>query len=334
VRRTVERVIEEARKESLLESTAVSTGLPFGVTGAVRLTLTVPDAAAGDSGAAHAASAIAATPSIFRTIGAPILRGRGFDDRDVSGAPPVVVLSEFTARRIFGTADAVGRRLLLGTKPAVDPLATVIGIARDTDVRRLLGEPRPFVYLPLAQHYDPFLTIVARANGDASLAVRAVRDAIRRAEPDAAIDAIGTGRSVLSGPYVLFRPAGLAALALGGLTLLLAMVGLFGIQSHIVSHRTREIGVRMSFGATKAQIERMVLKDGCRPVLEGLAIGLFLGLAGRAIVRANLEVEMPIIDPWMVVGVPIPLLVAAFCACYVPAHRASAVDPNVALRHL
>jgi putative ABC transport system permease protein len=78
----------------------------------------------------------------------------------------------------------------------------------------------------------------------------------------------------------------------------------------------------------------MVLKDGCRPVLEGLAIGLFLGLAGRAIVRANLEVEMPIIDPWMVVGVPIPLLVAAFCACYVPAHRASAVDPNVALRHL
>ena len=334
VRRTVELVIDEARKDPALESTAVSTGLPFGVTGGIRLKLSVAEAATFDSGAAHAAAAIAATPSIFRTIGAPIVRGRGFDDRDVSGAPPVVVLSEFTARRIFGTSEAVGRQLRLGTNASADPLATVIGIARDTDVGRLLGEPRPFVYLPLSQRYDPFLTIVARANGDAPLAVRALRDAIRRAEPDVAIDVIGTGRSVLSGPYVLLRPAGLAALALGMLTLLLAMVGLFGIQSHIVSHRTREIGVRMSFGATKAQIERMVLKDGCRPVFEGLLIGLVIGLAGRASVRAYLEVEMPIIDPWMVVGVPIPLVIAAFCACYLPAHRASAVEPSVALRHI
>ena len=111
------------------------------------------------------------------------------------------------------------------------------------------------------------------------------------------------------------------------------MVGLFGIQSHIVARRTREIGVRMSFGASAAQIKRMVLKDGYRPVLEGLALGLFIGLAGRAIVRAYLDIEVNVVDPWMVV-VPIPLVLAAFCACYLPAQRASAVDPNVALRHL
>jgi ABC-type antimicrobial peptide transport system permease subunit len=126
------------------------------------------------------------------------------------------------------------------------------------------------------------------------------------------------------------------ALALGALTLALAlaMVGLFGIQSHIVAHRTREIGVRISLGASPGQIQRMVLRDGYRPVVEGLALGLFLGVAGRAIVRAYTDVEVPIVDPWLFFVVPIPLIVAAFCACYFPAHRAAGVDPNVALRQL
>ena len=126
---------------------------------------------------------------------------------------------------------------------------------------------------------------------------------------------------------------GSATLWLGALTLLLAMVGLFGIQSHIVGHRTREIGVRMSFGATGRQIQWMVLKDGYRPVLEGLVLGLFGGLAGRVYVRAYLDIEVSVIDPWMLFIVPIPLIVAAFCACYVPARRAAGVDPNVALKH-
>jgi ABC-type antimicrobial peptide transport system permease subunit len=145
---------------------------------------------------------------------------------------------------------------------------------------------------------------------------------------------IGTGREILSGPFMFLRAAGLAALALGALTLLLAMVGLFGVQSHIVARRTREIGVRMSLGASAVQIKRMVLTDGCSPVVEGLALGLFIGLAGRAVVRAYLDIEVSVVDPWMLLTVPIPLIVAAFCACYLPAHRAAAVDPGVALRHL
>jgi ABC-type antimicrobial peptide transport system permease subunit len=127
---------------------------------------------------------------------------------------------------------------------------------------------------------------------------------------------------------------GVAALALGGLTLALAMVGLFGIQSHIVAHRTREIGVRISLGASPSQIQRMVLRDGYRPVVEGLALGLFIGVAGRVIVRAYTDIEVSVVDPWLFFVVPIPLIVAAFCACYFPAHQAAGVDPNVALRHL
>jgi putative ABC transport system permease protein len=242
------------------------------------------------------------------------------------------VLSALTARQIFGTIDAVGRELILQGRPGA-PTATVIGIARDTDVGRVLVERRAFVYLPLSQHYDPFLTVVARSTGDAGRSVRALRDALRRVDPDLAVEVIDTGRVVLTGPFALVRAAGFSALALAALTLLLAMVGLFGIQSHVVAHRTREIGLRMSFGASAAQIERMVLKDGYRPVLEGLAVGLVIGLVGRALVVAYLEVDVSIVDPWMLLVTPIPLIAAAFCACYLPARRAAAVDPNVALRH-
>jgi hypothetical protein len=231
------------------------------------------------------------------------------------------------------TIDAVGRvlKIVQGTSPGT---ATVIGIARDTDVGYAVGESRPVVYLPLAQRYEPFLAIVARSNGDAATAVRALRGALRHVDPDLAVQVIGTGGTVLAGASVFRRAAGMTALALGALTLSLAMVGLFGIQSHIVAYRTREIGVRISLGASPRQIQRMVLSDGYRPVVEGLAIGLFIGVIGRAIVRAYTDVDVSVVDPWLFFVVPIPLIVAAFCACYFPAHRAAGGDPNVALRHL
>jgi ABC-type antimicrobial peptide transport system permease subunit len=149
-----------------------------------------------------------------------------------------------------------------------------------------------------------------------------------------AVEMLGTGRSTLAGLLVLVRAVGGTALTLGALTLMLAMAGLFGIQSHIVAHRTREIGVRMSLGASAGQIKRMVLKDGYRPVFEGLVLGLFGGFVGRTIVRSYLELDVSIIDPWLLFVVPIPPIVAAFWACYLPARSAAAVDPNVALRHL
>jgi ABC-type antimicrobial peptide transport system permease subunit len=161
-----------------------------------------------------------------------------------------------------------------------------------------------------------------------------VQAAIRNADPDIAVELAGNGAAVLTGPYAFLRFAGTASLSLGLLTLTLAMVGLYGVQSHGVAHRTREIGVRMSFGATAAQIKRMVLKDGYRPVFEGMASGIFIGLAGRGIIRAYLDAKISILDPWMLAPVPVPLLLAAFCACYLPARRAASIEPIVALRQL
>ncbi|HEV3141410.1 MAG TPA: ABC transporter permease, partial [Vicinamibacterales bacterium] len=280
----------------------------------------------------YAATGVAATPAIFRTLGVPILSGRGFDDRDDAAARAVAVVSEFTARLLFGTADAVGRQLVL--QPSRTPIVTVIGVARNTDVLSILGLPRALVYLPLGQRFEPSVAFTVRSTAGAGRAVRSLQEALRRADPDLAVDGIGTGRTMLAALYVFLMVVGMAAVALGAVTLILAMAGLFGIQSHIVGHRTKEIGVRMSLGASAAQIKWMVLRDGYRPVIEGLGLGVFVGLAGRAIVRARMELDMSIVDPWMIFAVPIPLIAAAFCATYFPARRAARVDPNVALRDL
>jgi len=333
-RRVIDRLIEEVQRNSEIEAVSVSSGLPFGAPVPIHLSVRPPDVADINRGDRdrNAAIVVAATPSIFRTLGVPIVRGRGFDDRDHAASERVVVLSEYGARQIFGTVDAVGRALVVRGQRPGESLATVIGVAGDTDVGRLLNpSPRALVYLPLAQRYEPLIAVVARG-ASASRAVRGLQESIRRVDPDLAIEVIGTGRRVLAGPFEILRGLGMSAIILGGVTLTLAMAGLFGIQSRIVAHRTREIGVRMSIGATSTQIKRMVLRDGYRPVIEGLGLGLFMGLVGRAIAREYMEIDVSIVDPWMLVITPIPLTLAAYCACYLPARRAAGVDPNVALR--
>jgi putative ABC transport system permease protein len=336
-RRELRRILDETGRETGIVSAAISTGLPFG-TGNPSAALSIPGRPTSGRGNAYTARVVAGTPAIFRTLGVPILAGRSFDDRDQAGAESVIVINETAARGLFGTVDAVGRALIvqknaLGGDRAGHAM-TVVGIARDTDGGRYLSDRKyPTVYMPFSQIYHPFLTITARGS-DSGAALLALQQAIRKASPDVAIEYIGSGRTILTGPYVFLRAMGTMAVGLGGLTLLLAMVGLFGIQSHTVAHRTREIGVRMTFGATAAQIKRMVIKDGYIPVLQGLAIGVFIGFTGRAIIRSYMDADISIVDPWMFLVVPIPLILAAFCACYWPARRASKVDPQVALRAL
>jgi putative ABC transport system permease protein len=190
--------------------------------------------------------------------------------------------------------------------------------------------------MPLDQRVDAmtFAIALVRSSSAPSVAVRTLREAVVRTDGDLAIESSGTGIGVLGGPAPFLRAGTAFALSLGAITLLLSMVGLYGVQSHGVERRTREIGVRMSFGATAEQIRGMVLADGYRPVLQGIAIGIFAGFTGRALVRAFLWDKIELVDPWMLFVVPLPLVLAAFCACWWPARRAGRVDPNVALRHL
>jgi putative ABC transport system permease protein len=330
VRRAVDRVISESQSEASLSVVAASTGLPFGVPSSHATIARVGDV---DGLKRQPVAAVSTTPGLFRTLGVEIVSGRQFTESDGPGAPPAVILSELTARQFFGATDAVGQPLLVRGPDGEDRLSTIVGIAADTDTRSIYTDRRPLVYLPLAQHFNRGLTISARATGSVSTAIAALRESIRRADPDLAVTASGAANNLLLGPFAIVRSLGMGALYLGALTLLLSMAGLFGVQSHVVSHRTREIGVRMSVGATASQIKLMVLKDGYRPVFEGLFLGLWGGLAGRVVVRSYLELnDVTIFDPWMLLVTPVPLLAAAFCACYLPASRAASVEPTVALR--
>ncbi len=330
IRRVVDRVMDEGRGNRAIETIAASTGLPFGVP-SLQVSVANPDDLEGLNRAPVVA--VASTPSLFRTLGIDIVRGRGFNDSDGPGGAASIIVSELAAQQWFGSADAVGRRLIVRRRPAADAAAVVVGVARDTDVRWIYSDRRALVYLPLSQHFASGITLTARSTGAALRAVPALREAIRKGDPDVAVTAIGTASSLLAGPFVIVGSLGRGALYLGGLSLLLSMVGLFGVQSHVVAHRTREIGVRMSVGASARQIKLMVLKDGYRPVIEGLILGLWGGVAGRLMMRSYMELEdVTIVDPWMLLLTPIPLVAAAFCACYLPASRAASVDPTVALR--
>ncbi|MEO8678104.1 MAG: ABC transporter permease [Vicinamibacterales bacterium] len=334
-RRALERAVELAGKKPGVEAVAVSTSLPFGAPYEGRSVLSAPgQVPTGFNG--QRAVLMGATPSLFRVLGVQITRGRGFDDRDTAAGPRVAVVSEFTARQLFGSVDsAVGHEVVIDeTVPRSRSLAMIVGVASDTDVGNILANPRACAYVPYAQRFASYAAITARSTGAPADAIGALREAIRAADPDIVVNAIGSGRSVLAGRFEFLRGAGLTTVGLGSLTLLLAMVGLFGIQSHLVSRRTREIGVRMSFGATAAQIRWMVLSDGARPVVDGMMLGLVAGLIGRLFVRNYLELQVDVIDPWAFVVIPIPLILASYCACYLPARRAASVDPNVALRHL
>jgi ABC-type antimicrobial peptide transport system permease subunit len=324
--RAVERVVSEAAQHPSVESVAASTGLPFGVPA-----LQVNATALGGQANAARASAIAATPSIFRVLGVPILHGRSFTDLDGVAAARVAVISELTAKQLFATADPLGRAIVL-TIAGRQTTATIIGISRDTDVGRLNGPRHQLIYLPLAQHFDRNITVTARASGRVATTVAALRTVVPAADPAARVDIAGPARSVLWGPYAIVGAAGRGALYLGAFTLLLSMVGLFGVQSQVVVYRTREFGVRMSLGASTRQIQAMVIRDGARPVFDGLVLGLWGGIAGRVLVRSYMDVEVTVLDPWMLIIAPIPIVLAALCACYLPATRAARVDPMTALR--
>lgn len=328
ITRAIDRVAEESRKYQAIETIAASMGLPFGVP-AVQVSIAVPEDLEGLK--RPSVVSVAATPSIFRTLGVGIVRGRGFADTDTIAAPPVVIMSELAARQMFGTTDAIGRTLVVN-RPSGTVSATVVGVAADTDVRWIYSDRRALIYQPLAQQVAGNIVLTARS-ADPERAIPALREAIRLADPDLTVSTIGPGPMILAGPFVLVRSMGRGALYLGGLTLLLSMVGLFGVQSHVVAQRTREIGVRMSLGASTRQIKVMVLKDGYRPVIEGLILGLWGGLAGRIVLRSYLELEsVMIVDPVMLLLTPVPLIAAAFLACYLPASRAASVEPTVALR--
>ena len=334
-RRVVDSVLVQAAREATVEAVAASSGLPAGVPtpgGSVK--------AADGPGGVSRVELVASTPGIFRVLGVSIVRGRPLDVRDAAGAQPVIVISEHVAKTIFGTLDVVGRPVTFtrarwaGTPDPRDERVTIVGVAEDTDTGSVGRRDHGTAYLPLDQHGEGRLVLSARSSADPARVVGALLRALRSIDPDVAVSQAGTGMAV-AGPSNLFLQvtAGLASV-LGSFALILALAGLYGALSHVVSSRTREVGVRIALGATTRQILRLVLVDGLRPVVAGIALGGIVAVLARMSLQPMFVRMVPPLDPFALATAPALMLLAALVACYVPGRRAASVDPNVALRNL
>ncbi|HKW00221.1 MAG TPA: FtsX-like permease family protein, partial [Vicinamibacterales bacterium] len=234
------------------------------------------------------------------------------------------------------TTDVVGRQLLAKRAYAVNDgpvtTTTIVGVARDTDTTFLFNRRGGVAYMPLAQHYETLLVVVAKAAKDPAPVVTTLERVVSQADPDLALTRAGTGTLVLAGLYALVRILAVLSAGLAALAMVLSMAGLYGVLTHVVARRTREIGVRMALGADVGRIRQLVIADGMRPVAAGLAIGLLLGILARLAIRAVYRIPLGPMDALAMAVALAPLIAAALVASYLPARRASNVAPNVALR--
>ncbi len=270
-------------------------------------------------------------PNYFRVLGAPLVAGREFDSQDATGRLPVIIVSGILAEKLWGTADVVGKRCRVWIDRGDAAIYTVIGVAPEIRHRKLSEPPRPYFYLPLFQHYTRSMTLIVRASRDPLVIIGRVRAALRGLDPNVLTGEIGTmamqqDRS-LSQTRMLVSLSGV----FGCMALFLTMTGLYGVLSYAVSRRTREIGVRMALGANQRQVLSLVIRQGMKLVFIGWVTGCGASLvASRVLSRFLFGVEP--VDPVTFIAVSILLVAAAFFACYLPARKATAIDPVVALR--
>jgi putative ABC transport system permease protein len=268
----------------------------------------------------------------FKTLGVPLLAGRMFDERDGPNNPGVVIIGKTIADRMFAGRDPVGRRLRYASVQA-DPVL-IVGVVGDVKITGIDEAIRPVLYYPFRQSSSIFANLVARTNSDPNTLAGAVRNEVRTLEPDAAILNVRTMDEMIAQTPASFMRR-FPALVIGifaGVALLLASIGIYGVVSYSVSQQTHYIGVRMALGASPADILKMVLKQGLLLALLGVGIGVGAALGLMRLLRTLLyQVSATDVSTFAIVTGT--LFVVALLACFLPARRATKVDPLVALRY-
>lgn len=265
-------------------------------------------------------------PGFFETMKVPLLRGRSFTDADVEGAPGVVIVNQTFAKLYWPGQDPMGKRLESG-----NGWMEVIGIAKDGKYRTLGEDPRPYMFLPLYQNYATSATFVLRTTMNPTAAVSAARAEIAALDKSLPVFDVKTGEEHMSFSLLPARLAGSLLGVLGTLALLLAAIGIYGVMSFTVAQRTREMGIRIALGAAQANVLRLVIGQGMKLALFGMGIGIVMAAAMMRFASAFLYGISPT-DPVTFAAIAGLLGFVAFLACYIPAHRATRVDPMIALR--
>jgi predicted permease len=269
------------------------------------------------------------SPGYFETIGIPLARGRTFAETDITGSPLVVVINETMAERFWPGQEAIGKRFkFFGDQE----FTTVIGIARNAKYNGVAEDPIPFIYQPLRQNYTPQASLHVRGASDAGLLAAPVRQAVLAIDPTLSVFNVRTLDEQVSESLAPLRTNVIMLVVFGALALLLASVGLYGVANYSVTLRTREIGVRMALGAQPSSVLRLVLGNGLLLVGIGLALGLVVALGLTAAIPRELLPNVSPRDPLTFIGTSLLLGGVALLASYIPARRATRIDPLLALR--
>jgi predicted permease len=272
----------------------------------------------------------------FETVGIPLVAGRDFNERDDTSAPDVVVVNETLARRLAPGGQALGRRLIERDPMTWKPKPVeVVGVVRDAKYIWPSERPRYFAYRPVRQSRQSDFGathLIVHAAGDPLTVSKELRAAASAVDPDLSVEGVTRldeliERRVGETKLVIWASAGVGALAL-----LLAAVGLYGVMAYAVSSRTKEIGIRMALGAGRGRVRRMILADGLALAAAGTLAGLLVSAACMRLMRSLLY-GVSDTDPLTYAAVAVFLTAVALVACYVPARRATKVDPMIALRY-
>jgi putative ABC transport system permease protein len=275
------------------------------------------------------ASFRAVSEDYFRTMRIPLLKGRWFDDHDTAESQPVVMINETMARQLApNNEEVLGKRIKHGFKR---PVAEVVGVIGDVKYAGLDQQTKPEMYVPFAQRSWPFMRIVARTKSDPSLVVGAIREALKAIDKDQPIDKVTTMSSVVSRSIGARRFYMQLLGMFAALAFILAAVGIYGVVSYSVAQRTREIGIRVALGAQSRDVLGLVVKEALRLTVLGVILGLAGAFAATRILR-SLLFEVTPTDPATFICLSLLLTLVALLASYIPARRATKVDPLLALR--
>jgi predicted permease len=269
------------------------------------------------------------TPDYFRAMGIPLLRGRFFDRLDIQGVPAVAIVSESLAHHLSPNMNPVGKRIeVQGLKSP----AEIVGVVRDLHQLGITSGNTSEVYLPFSQVPAPIICFAIRTASDPLSLAKAAERAIWVADKDQSIGYVMPMSELASESLAPERVGTLLLVAFAGLALLLAAIGIYGVIAYSAAQRTHEIGIRMALGAQKHDVLTLVVGQGMRVALTGVAIGM-VGALGLTRFLSSLLYAVKPTDPLTFIAVPLILTGVALLASYVPARRATKVDPMVALRH-
>jgi putative ABC transport system permease protein len=324
-----------SRIRALPSVIAVSGATQLPLTGSIdRAGITIANRPEANPAAASNADRYAVRPEYFAAMRIPLITGRLFSEADATGAPPVAIIGRTMAAQLWPGESPIGQQVRVAGGDD-NPFRTIVGVVGDVRHYGLHLPETLQVYIPHAQtHYpQPFLTMLVRTSGDRDplALVPSIREFVRAVDAAQPVTAVETYEAVIA-KSMATRRFTLTLLALfAGTALLLAIVGLYGALSYVVSQRQREMGVRVALGAGTSDIVRLVIRQGMTPAVVGLASGLVLGLAGGRIV-ASMLFEVSPADALTFTAVASLLVMAALAACVVPARNAAKVQPSLTLK--